>query len=294
MVKIMNDPKYIRIFSDIHLDFDIPSNHKNFNPDTDIWTPPPFSTDKKTILILAGDIWHAKKPFSFMNFSWFKKISSHFHSIIVILGNHDFWGGNLETEYSNYLKNIKEQGLTNIHLLQDNTLIIGKNKFIGGTLWTDYDNANPHIMRAAESLMNDFKYIRNGKTFTKLRATHLLGAHAKTARYIKENSHKDYPEQILWVITHHLPSYQSIPPQFQYDGHEAENAMYASNLEHLMNKDISAWIHGHSHLHAYYKINDTQIIANPRGYRGEETNYDPYLLFDLEGNKIENHAAFND
>jgi len=290
----MENPKYIRIFSDIHLDFDIPTNHKHFDPNMDIWTPPLFKTDKETILILAGDIWHAKKPFNFMNFSWFKKISPQFHSIIIILGNHDFWGGNLETEYENYLKHIKDQNLNNLYLLQDNTIIIGNNKFIGGTLWTDYDNANPKIMRDAESLMNDFKYIRNGKTFSKLRATHLLGAHAKTARYIKDNAKKDDSKQNLWVITHHLPTFKSIPPQYQYDGHYAENAMYASNLEHLMNNDIAAWIHGHSHLHAYYNIGTTKIIANPRGYRGEKTDYDPYALFDLEGNKIKNDAAFND
>jgi predicted phosphodiesterase len=290
----MTDPKYIRIFSDIHLDFDIPTNLKGFDPDKDIWTPPPFSTDKETILILAGDIWHAKKPFSFMNFSWFKKIAPRFHSIIVVLGNHDFWGGNLQIEYEHYLKYISEQGLNNIHLLQDNTIIIGKNKFIGGTLWTNYDNANPEIMQMGESLMNDFKYIRNGKTFAKLRATHLLGSFTKTANFIKANAKKDYDEQILWVITHHLPSFKSIPSHFQGEGHYPENALYASNLENLMNADITAWVHGHSHMQAYYNIGDTKIIANPRGYRGEDTNYDPYILFDLEGNIIEHNGLFND
>lgn len=290
----MTEPQYIRIFSDIHLDFDIPNNLKHFNPDKDIWTPPRLPTDKETILILAGDIWHAKKPFSYMNFSWFKKISSQFHSIIVVLGNHDFWGGNLQLEYEHYLKNISIQELQNVYLLQDNTIIIGKNKFVGGTLWTNYDNANPGVMNLGESLMNDFRYIKNGKTFSKLRATHILGSHSKTARYIEENAKKDYKEQNLWVITHHLPSFKSVPLHFQEEDNYAENSLYASNLENLMNDDIIAWVHGHSHMQAYYSIGQTKIIANPRGYKNEDTNYDPYLLLDLQGNIIENHGLFND
>lgn len=289
----MNYPKYIRIFSDIHLDFDIPSNLKHFDPNIDIWTPPAMPTDKETIFILAGDIWHSKKPFSFMNFSWFKKVSEQFHSMVVVLGNHDFWGGNLQTEYEHYLKYIKEQNLNNVHLLQDNTILIGQNKFVGGTLWTDYGKGNPEIMQTGESLMNDFKYIRNGKTFSKLKANHLIGSHIKTARYIAENSKKDNDEQILWVITHHLPTFQSVPDNFQREDHYAENALYASNLEYLMNDNISAWVHGHSHVQAYYNIGETKIIANPRGYKGEQTNYDPYVLFDLEGNILENQALFN-
>ena len=136
------NPQYIRIFSDIHLDFDIPNKLKNFNPEQGIWTPTALPKDKETILILAGDIWHAKKPFSFANFSWFKHISEQFHSIVVLLGNHDFWGGNLKNEYNTYQKYILEQNLSNVHLLQNNTLKFDNLKIIGGTMWTNFNDGN--------------------------------------------------------------------------------------------------------------------------------------------------------
>lgn len=281
----MSNPKYIRIFSDIHLDFDIPSSTKNFDPSRDIWSPTPMPTDQETILILAGDIWHAKKPFSFMGFSWFKKISAQFHSIIVLLGNHDFWGGNLQKEYEHYRKNIAAQNLTNVQLLQNSTIILGDIKFVGGTLWTDYNQGNLHSIAFAETYMNDFKYIRNGLAFSKLKANHLIGEHLKTARYIEENAKRDFPEQNLWVITHHLPTFRSIP--LEYEGYDInENALYASNLEHLFTDDINVWVHGHSHHAINYTVKNTRIISNPRGYRLEETNYDETYLFDLAGNLI--------
>lgn len=54
--------KYIRIYSDIHLDFDIPTKKFKFDM---LWTPEKLETDTETTLLLAGDIWHADKPFSY-------------------------------------------------------------------------------------------------------------------------------------------------------------------------------------------------------------------------------------
>lgn len=280
----MTDPKYIRIFSDIHLDFDVPKNMKKFKPNTDIWTPPAMPTDKETILILAGDIWHAKKPFNFMGFSWFKKVSALFHSVLVVLGNHDFWGGNLQKEYENYRKNIEDQNLDNVFLVQNNTVIIGHNKFLGGTLWTDYNGGNPLGMQLAENQMNDFRFIRNGDGFSKLKASHLLGSHISTVRYIEGNAKKDYPEQNVWVLTHHLPTFKSIPSPYRSNMKTHENSMYASDLEYLFSEDITAWVHGHGHERVYLSINGMKVIANPRGYRGEDTGYAPFTLYDFKGN----------
>ena len=95
--------KYIRIFSDIHLDFDYYGiKGKNISFDK-IWRPTKLSTDKETILILAGDLWHSHKIFSFMGKSWLKGISQRYGLVLVVLGNHDFWNGNLPLEYDYFL-----------------------------------------------------------------------------------------------------------------------------------------------------------------------------------------------
>ncbi len=277
--------KYIRIFSDIHLDFDIPQKLKNFDPNDGIWTPSSMPKDKETILILAGDIWHAKKPFSFMGFSWFKKISQQFHSVIVLLGNHDFWGGNLKTEYDSYEKFISLQELNNVYLLQNKTIKFDGIKFVGGTLWTDFNGKNQETFYSAETTMNDYKYIKNGLTFSKLKPGHIYDHFHTTLNYIKNNTTKDSETEKLWVLTHHAPSFKSIHPEYMDDGFYLMNGLYASDLEYLMNPEsnINVWVHGHCHHYQNYNINNTRIISNPRGYSFENTGYNEELLFNFSG-----------
>lgn len=281
---VLPSSKYIRIYSDIHLDFDVPT--KNFDSNM-LWYPEDLETDKETTLILAGDLWHAKKPYDYANESWLKQIASKFQFVLIVLGNHDFWGGNFPKEYENYRQAIKEQCLTNTYLLQDNIIEIGINKFVGGTLWTDYLNGNAMAMADAENgAMKDYKYIKYGIAYQRIRAKHLLSAHIKTKNFILMNAIKEFPEQKIWVITHHLPTIRSIPEEY-IDNKRAkslyENSLYYSDLDSEIKKvQIDYWIHGHTHQYQDYFIGKTNIISNPRGYSGEETMYNPWHLLELK------------
>lgn len=280
---VLPKSQYVRIYSDLHLDFDIP--HKNFDFSM-LWTPEELETDKQTTLILAGDLWHAKKPYDFQEQSWLKHISKRFQYVLIVLGNHDFWGGNFPKEYDNYRKAISQQNMDNVYLLQDNIIKIGNNKFIGGTLWTNYLNANTTAMEMAESgLMKDYKYINYGIASQRLRAKHLLSAHIKTKNFIFTNAIKEYSEQKIWVITHHLPTIRSIPEKYIDTNRSKslyENALYYSDLDAEIKKvQIDYWIHGHTHYYQEYTIGKTIIMSNPRGYTGEDTMYNPWHLLEL-------------
>lgn len=280
----LNPSKYIRIYSDIHLDFDVPKKGFDFSM---LWFPDELETDKETTLVLAGDLWHAKKPYDYHEQSWLKELSKKFQYVLFILGNHDFWGGNFPKEYENYKEVIKEQNLENVFLLQDSIVEIGNNKFIGGTLWTDYKGGDPIAMNLAENgLMKDYKYIKYGVAYQRIRAKHLLGAHIKTKNFIFLNAIKEHPSQKIWVITHHLPTLRSIPESYLNDTRyesSYENALYYSELDNEIKKvQIDYWIHGHTHLSQDYFIGKTRIISNPRGYSGEDTQYNPWHLMELE------------
>lgn len=269
--------KYIRIYSDIHLDFDVPPKKFTFDM---LWMPEILETDKDTILILAGDIWHASKPFAFYGQSWFKEISKRFQYIIVTLGNHDFWDGNFPLTYNSFSDKLKEQELDNVFLLQNETILIGDLKFVGGTLWTDFDQGNTHALYNAKTVMNDYKYIRYGKAYGKLTPSILLNAHMETKNYIFSNAKRDYEDQKVWVISHHAPSYKSMDSTYDKPDLALENSLYFSNLDKdIENSEIDFWIHGHSHHAKNYMIGNTNVIANPRGYRTEETEYNPWILY---------------
>ena len=56
-----------------------------------------------------------------------------------------------------------------------------------------------------------------------------------------------------------------------------QDIAFASRLDQFVEqRQIALWIHGHIHFCSNYQIGATRIIANPRGYPGENTGgFDP-------------------
>ncbi len=49
------------------------------------------------------------------------------------------------------------------------------------------------------------------------------------------------------------------------------SCMYATNLEDfILDTSPVAWFHGHSHDAMDYRIGNTRVTSNPRGYLGHE------------------------
>jgi hypothetical protein len=84
------------------------------------------------------------------------------------------------------------------------------------------------------------------------------------------------------VITHHAPSPQSTPTQYQSD---LLSAAFSSNLEEFIKKytdRIDIWAHGHTHHNVNYQIADTRIISNQRGYSSIESyNFDTGCIVEI-------------
>ena len=82
------------------------------------------------------------------------------------------------------------------------------------------------------------------------------------------------------VVTHHAPSIHSIPEIYKTD---YLSAAFASNLEDFISSSkIDIWIHGHLHDPSDYKIGETRIVCNPRGYIGEtHKGFIPELVIEV-------------
>jgi Icc-related predicted phosphoesterase len=236
----------ILIFSDLHLEFGV-------------FELPKIEAD---IVVLAGDIHPGLK-----GLEWAKKSFPN-KTVLYILGNHEYYGYAIPK----LTNKLREKALgSQVHILENDKFEIDGFKFLGSTLWTDFKLfGEANIARQeAQWAMNDYYKIRVDPHFRKLRAIDTQVLHSKSISWLK--SEFDENPQKTIVITHHAPSYQSLP-KTKNSNLDLLNAAYASSLdEFIINNRPILWIHGHIHESQDYKIGNTRVVSNPRGYAFEES-----------------------
>lgn len=178
---------------------------------------------------------------------------------------------------------INEKSLQNVILLENEVKEIDDVVFICATLWTDFNNETPEAILCAQFGMNDFLQVYDGTgVFTPQKA---LEFHKLSREYIftmAERYKSNNPDKKVVVVTHHAPSFQSVPNEYTVD---KLNGAYASALdERVKDSGISLWIHGHIHTPSDYMIGRTRVFANPRGYVGYERrneNFNPSCVIEV-------------
>lgn len=251
----------IQIMSDLHTEFG--KGPKDILP----------RDMKADIVIDAGD--HACGVVGIMEAAeWFPD-----SEVVYIAGNHEFYGKRrLHRHYEKMADKAKEVG---VHFLQNSTFIKGNVRVIGATLWTDYAlEGNDYLsMLKAQQLMNDYRQIlvdiRKPVTPEQLRTEHMI-----SVNYIDEELSKPF-DGVSVVVTHHGPSKKSVHSRY---GNDSLNGCYASDLEWVMHKHNPVlWVHGHTHDSHMYKVGNTTVICNPRGYLGHELNpnFNPALVVEV-------------
>ena len=230
--------------------------------------------DPKGILVIAGDICETSHAFLLNNY--LNVVSSKFKHVIIVLGNHEFYGLEVEETKSNFRGIIKN--LDNVFLLDNETVSLDGITFIGSTLWSDFNGKCTETMKICQRLVNDFRFI--GRKRHKFSPKIAIEIFEESVAYIK-NKLVQYKDKKIVVITHHAPSFLSINPKFAEE--EYLNGAFASNLEYLMeqNTQIYLWIHGHNHNSANYNIGSTQVICNPKGYRNENPEFNPNFFIEV-------------
>ncbi|KQQ91036.1 metallophosphoesterase [Aureimonas sp. Leaf324] len=241
------------IMSDLHDDFSRSA--------IGIWQP--LADVEADVLVVAGDI---AGRLSTMGRDWLEGQRRRLGiPIIVVAGNHDFWGGSVDREIPRFRERLQHDG---IHVLDGDTVEIGGVRFVGGTLWTDYGICRDGVHKGqieALANMNDFRYTRAGVDRERPRLTpqHLVGIHARHRKVIVETLATPFDGPTV-VVTHHAPSTRSLR---HGEVRERLDAAYASHLEDVMHDGRPAlWVHGHIHCQRDYTVFGTRVICNPRGY----------------------------
>ena len=244
----------LRIISDIHCDININDEIKY-----------DFGND---FVICCGDISGDR----FKTAEWIKK---YIKRGIVVAGNHlgyNWISGDEEDTLDNSIKYLQNEFSDEpIYFLENQHIEIDNVIFIGCILFTDFNLYNDELLSrmTAYRSMNDYRYVKilKYKKVKLMSPDEQIIRHKRSKKYI-ENICKKNPDKKIVVITHHAPSEQSIEYKYKND---LLSSAFASNLESLIEKypNIKLWCHGHVHHVCDYKVFDTRIVANPRGYRKE-------------------------
>jgi Icc-related predicted phosphoesterase len=267
----------IKVVSDLHLEF------------SDVFIKNAENVD---VLILSGDILVVEKLFRegsedgkvFRDF--LTRCSFQFPHVVYVAGNHEFYSGGKFHKTVNELRNYCSTNFNNVYFLERDCKIIDDVVFVGGTLWTDMNKGDPLTLHAVRDMMNDFRTIRNDeKGFTPLKPADTAIRHRETLQYIKHivSEHKD---KTCVVVGHHSPSFQSVHEQYRSE--HLMNGAYHSDLSEFIldHPQIKLWTHGHTHHCFDYKIGETRVVCNPRGYEqssgwSEDTGWNPELVIEI-------------
>lgn len=265
----------IRLVSDLHLEFG----------SLDL---PVMDNEDQQILVLAGDVGLAAKSFTYA--PYLEEWAERFREIIYICGNHEHYGTSLLRSLDKIKTEVQRLGLENVNVLEQEVVHFDDVSFVCATLWASFNQGDPLCMYDSQLWMNDHKKIRIGPSVIdaykrSAMPQDLYLIHVKTRNWIFPAIKQEREVgQKVCVVTHHMPSFQSVHESFRSGQHTSLNGAYASELDYnIVETDPTLWIHGHTHFSFDYMIENTRVINNPRGYYPDDLNseFNPTLVVEL-------------
>ena len=237
--------------------------------------PPATDAD---VIVLAGDIAVGNK-----GVYWAREIFPN-KPIVYVPGNHEFYGSRRPETLSLLRIAGKQNG---VQVLDTDEFIFDGEfdsvRFLGCTLWTDFQlfgaEKKASAISSGQYFLNDFRVITEVERdrFTPVRSIEL---HEQSIAWLAAKLDEQFDGKTV-VVTHHLPSMQSVATRFQDD---IVSACFASELDYMFGK-MKLWVHGHMHNNCDYEVNGTRVICNPRGYvtmRGMENfDFNPALVVEV-------------
>jgi predicted phosphodiesterase len=244
------------VLSDLHLEF---------AP----FTPPYVDCD---VVVLAGDT-----DLKLRGIRWAMETFPG-KPILYVFGNHEFYG----EKWPRLIEKGRMLAAgTNVRILENDTFEIDGWRFFGATLWSDFQITGDVTESSAKAAleMTDFRYIRHWPSIKRFSPAHARQAHEMSLAAMRKFLLSGDRQRSV-VITHHAPSAQSLPEAYKTD---STSGAYASNLTPLITEfGPRLWIHGHVHVPWDYHITETRVMANPRGYPGEQGFRDSLVVELLE------------
>ena len=245
----------IHLLSDLHLEF------ADYHP----------AVTDADVTILAGDIAPKRR-----GLRWALEVFPG--TVLYVPGNHEYYGETLDRGWEKLRDEAVAAG-DRVRLLDGDEVTIDGVRFLGVTAWTDFElHGNSYEGRLAAEAMNDYKKIRmaSGGRYRRLRTADTSTRARQARAWLADRLAEPSPGPTV-VVTHHAPAPESVSLAVRQD---VLSAAFANNWCQIM-PGADLWCHGHTHEACDYRIGDTRVVSNPRGYPDEDTGFDPLLTIEV-------------
>jgi 3',5'-cyclic AMP phosphodiesterase CpdA len=245
------------------------------------------------LLVIAGDLGHARcftapdtdryaaaQRDRMARFA--ETAVAQFAHVVLVAGNHDHYDGVFDDTVALFARH-----LPGVTVLDDDALEIGDVRLFGTTLWSDFEGGDADAMKRAAKGCGEFFFVKRrvagekDETLARFRPPDALAAHRK-ARAALEAFLAQPTQRKTVVVSHHAPSLKGLNPLHAGNGLDGA---YATPLDALIEASgIHTWIHGHTHIRRTYRIGDTTVRANCRGFDGKDPaarTFAPDLFFEI-------------
>lgn len=243
----------VSLLSDTHLEF-YKDQGQSFIEGLD-----PSGVD---VLILAGDITVGGRIRSAL-----KQFCAKYPHVIYLTGNHEYYRCSPD-EVAEYIEEAKAAS-PNLTVLDNSTVEIGGVRFAGTSLWFRDDPMNFRY----QGMLNDFNMIEDFVPW-------VYDENRKAEAFLKEVL--STPGAVDVVVTHHLPSYECVSPQYQ--GSPLNRFFVAPVADTVPAENLPRyWFFGHTHSPNSFVRDGCQFICNSRGYPHEpKDGFKEKLVFEIE------------
>lgn len=230
------------------------------------WTP--AQVPAHDVMIVAGDVHNSADDAIVELFAIAHRSR---RPVIFVPGNHDHFGSTLAEQFDGL-----STGAVYV-LAAGQSVVIGGVRFVGATLWTNFGLADDRYGSEAWAAkhMPEYQHVRRADG-TAIWPADTCDAHAQHRAAIEAVLSTPHDGPTV-VVTHHAPSRRSIAGSV-----DIADAAFASDLEAMiLQHQPELWVHGHVHQHLDYRFGNARILANPRGYQGDECGEDSNFIEDL-------------
>ncbi len=174
------------------------------------------------VIVAAGDI-----GVDIQGIEWLKTLDK---PVVYVLGNHEYWRPkNDPIDMDEVIDRIREAAFgSNVHVLENESIVIGNIHFLGATLWTDLGKFHPSLINEAQRLMNDYRTIYCPNFYAN---QHNLAQFYALANDFSRDCGKDNPNYIEYLQQHFVEPGR-FHPIVSYLLHQESVAWINTQLKH--------------------------------------------------------------